>query len=425
MFATGDYERILFELDYNLNRARSPVLSLPIVYLDTQDYSRFGDVLRGKADISTEKIFNMLEARKRSGNVIFALSMPILGELLQYNADFRETTLKKAEAVERLCGGWALSYPSRLIAAEIAMAANRLGLLSTSVKPNVLWADRYWYPNAASTFGDLGATIKEALETEVAALPSRALRRRAARQARQLDLNKTARDAAQAIAANYGISVEAIIGPITALLRGTISSAEASRQLFACIAEPVSFVRTYFEIIESDRALPQWMSKSGEDLQVALLDFRGKLQPSMGIDTSRTLIQAMLIETARKLGQTMISLALDDTAEFGVDAALAERFSTEPLLASEVQTCEIVGAVCEAYVSQITGLIGGAEAKIEHSFGGDLMHALYLPHVDFWRGDRRFAALLKNAVPRYASRVVPTLKDLPAQIDAWQATASR
>ncbi|MFC7541879.1 hypothetical protein ACFQU2_23680 [Siccirubricoccus deserti] len=143
----------------------------------------------------------MLEARKRSGNVIFALSMPILGELLQYNADFRETTLKKAEAVERLCGGWALSYPSRLIAAEIAMAANRLGLLSTSVKPNVLWADRYWYPNAASTFGDLGATIKEALETEVAALPSRALRRRAARQARQLDLNKTARDAAQAIAA--------------------------------------------------------------------------------------------------------------------------------------------------------------------------------------------------------------------------------
>ena len=54
--------------------------SPPIVYLDTQDYSRFGDVLRGKADAATEGLFNALEARKRSGDAIFAVSMPIFGE---------------------------------------------------------------------------------------------------------------------------------------------------------------------------------------------------------------------------------------------------------------------------------------------------------------------------------------------------------
>lgn len=399
--------------------------SPPIVYLDTQDYSRFGDVLRGKADAATEGLFNALEARKRSGDAIFAVSMPILGELLQYNADFLETTLKKAEAVERLCGSWALAYPSRLVAAEIAMAAQRLGLQPISVDTGVLSAARYWHPNATAISDDLTAAMKQALDAEVAALPSRALRRGAARQARKLALHKAARDAAPVLAAKYGFSAEAIIEPIVALLRGTITSDEASRRLFSHIAEPVSFVKTYFEIVESERALPQWMSKLGEDMQAALADCRDELRPFLVDGTSRTLIRAMFVEISRRLGRKMISLALSDTAEFGVDATLSKRFSTEPALAAEIQACEIVAAVFEAYFGQITGLCGGAEAKIEHSFGGDLMHALYLPHVDLWRGDRRFAPLLKNAVPRYASRVVSTLKELPARIDASRVPACR
>lgn len=74
-----------------------------VVYLDTQDFSRFGDVLRGRGDTASEQLFQTLEERRRTDGVVFAVSMPLLAELLQYHPDFRETTLRKAEAVERLC----------------------------------------------------------------------------------------------------------------------------------------------------------------------------------------------------------------------------------------------------------------------------------------------------------------------------------
>jgi hypothetical protein len=395
----------------------------PIVYLDSQDYSRFGDVLRGKADTATEAVFNELEARKRSGNVIFALSMPILGELLQYNAKFRETTLKKAEAVERLCGKWALAHPTRLIAAEIAMAAQRLGLQQTSINTDVLSSDRYWHPNFTDIFDDLTASIVLAVNTEVATLPSRALRRRAARQARKFDFQKAVRDAAPLLAAKYELPTEVISDSFVAFAKGTISSDEASRRLFSHIAEPVSFVKTYFEKIESERALPEWMSTLGKDIQTALVEYREKLQPLLVEDAPRTLIMANFAEVSMRLGRMIISLAQGDTAEFGVDGALTKRFLVEPPFAAEVQACEIASAVFEAYFDQVAGHRDALKVNIEHSFGGDLIHALYLPHVDLWRGDRRFAALLTKSVPRYASRVVPLLKDLPARIDLLQRSA--
>jgi hypothetical protein len=47
-----------------------------------------------------------------------------------------------------------------------------------------------------------------------------------------------------------------------------------------------------------------------------------------------------------------------------------------------------------------------------------MFHALYLPHVDLWRGDRRFAEALAGAKPNYKNRIVRRLAELPAAIDA-------
>lgn len=82
------------------------------VYLDTSDYSAFGDVERG---IDSEKaqaaapIYQQLLSYKRAGVARFAYSMPILSELLQYNPAHSETSFAKARAVEALCGKTPLS----------------------------------------------------------------------------------------------------------------------------------------------------------------------------------------------------------------------------------------------------------------------------------------------------------------------------
>jgi hypothetical protein len=398
--------------------------SSPVVYLDTQDYSRFGDVLRGRSDAATEALFLDLEKRKQAGDVIFAVSMPILGELLQYDASFRETTIRKAEAVERLCGSWALAFPSRLVAAEIAELAQRQGLLSEAADTAILSSDRYWFPNIADAFGNIRAQMRDALDTEISALPSRELRRRAKKEARRFDLLKAAREAAPQMAAEYGLPVEAITESIVALLRGRVNSEQASRRLFSAIAEPVKFVEAYFEKVETDRSLlPSWVSKFGADFEARFVDLRNKLQPHMKYEFARSAFDTMLTEWPEKLGRPVFKMAGSDVVEFGIDSTLFTALAANEKFAAGVPACEIVGKVTTAYVRQITGLIG-TEAKIERSFGGDLVHALYLPHVDLWRGDRRFSVVVRNAVPRYADRIVPTLRGLSAAIDAWHPSDS-
>ena len=394
--------------------------SAPVIYLDSQDYSRFGDVLRGKSDSKTEALFLALEQRKQSGDAIFAVSMPLLGELLQYHEDYRETTIRKAEAVERLCGGWALAFPSRLIAAEVASAARRFELLPQQNETTVLTSDWYWYPNVADSFRNLRAQIQEGLDKEMAtrALPTRTMRRQAKKALQKIDFAAVARESASQMAEKLGLPIDAITGSIVSLLRGKVTPEEASRKLFGAIAEPVKFVEMYFEVIEGDRSLlPAWMKDFGIRFETLFRELRDNVQSLLKVDIGRNSFDAALAERTLSFGEAILKLAEGDTAELGIDKELFARLRRNSQITSQIPACDIVGNVLTCYIRQILGF-AGTEAKIEDSFGGDLVHALYLPHVDLWRGDRRFSEVIKNAVPSYANKVVSKLNSLAAAIDA-------
>lgn len=353
---------------------------------------------------------------------IFAVSMPLLGELLQYDAHFRETTMMKAEAVERLCDSWALAFPSRLVAAEMADAGKALRYLAEDIDTTVLSPDRYWFPNIADSFGDLRKQFREEAERRVVELPlqTRVMRRKAKKLLGKLDPVKAASAAAPEMAATFGLPVEAITGSVVALLRGKITPEEASFRLFGAIAQPARFVEAYFEKLDGDSStIPEWMGKFGREFEALFSRLRDQASTLLVSETDRANFDTLLSDWPEELGKAALGLAGDDVAEFGIDQEALRVLKADPNFAAMVPVCEIVGNVTTAYVRQILGLTGNA-ARIERSFGGDMVHALYLPHVDLWRGDRRFSALVRNAVPRYSGRVVPTLKELPALIDAWQ-----
>lgn len=391
----------------------------PTVYLDSQDYSRFGDVLRGKSDAKTELLFLELEARKIAGDVVFAVSMPIIGEILQYNSEFRETTIKKAEAVERLCGTCALAFPSRLLTAQIIDAAKSRGINAETSSIDVLTHNRYWYPNVAQSFDGLHDKMQVELNQKLAAMPqSRKLRRGAAKHARKIDFYKLARDAAPEMAARYGIPADAIIQSIVPLLRGRISSEQASHNLFSVIAEPVKFVEIYFEKIETDRSLPVWIGKMGRDIHASLESLRQTLLPTIQSEASKTQLKSIIVDQKAKIGRIIIRLALDDDEDSELDSNLRDLLDQDLAFCDSLPACKIFGGALALYIEQIIGL-SGSKAKIETSLGGDLLHSLYLPYVDLWRGDHRFSEILKKAVPEYADRIVPTISALPKAIDSW------
>lgn len=400
----------------------------PIVYLDTQDFSRFGDVLRGKADTVTEALFLEIERRSKAGDAIFPASMPIMGELLQYNADFRETTICKAQAVERLCGRWGLAFPSRLIAAELLTVARQHHLVPDGPAPESLSSDRYWYPNISGALDGLRERIQAQVKSTVSdlQLANRNERRRAKRLVGNFDPAVAIRAAAPEFAAKFGLPIEVVMKSVVELARGRITGPEASRRLFGEIAKPVTFVEAYFEKIEGDRsAIPGWMRGFGDDFERRFLELRAQAAPLLENEEARAAFDRLLALWPKTLGPAILGMAdADDLAEFSLTPAIVSALRAIEGMEDEVPSSIIVGHVIPAYVRQILGL-RGSKASVESSFGGDLVHALYLPHVDLWRADRRFAGVVVQAVPRYASRVVPTLAALPAAIDDARSVMGR
>jgi hypothetical protein len=55
---------------------------------------------------------------------------------------------------------------------------------------------------------------------------------------------------------------------------------------------------------------------------------------------------------------------------------------------------------------------------IKNSDAIDLIHTMYLPHADLWRGDKAFSTLLINNRVDFCTRIVPSLLELPGRIEA-------
>jgi len=397
-----------------------------VVYLDSQDFSRFGDVLRGKGDQTSEGLFRALEERRNAEGVVFATSMPLLAELLQYHPDFRESTLRKAEAVERLCGGWALAYPSRLVAAELAACTRGRDPSARADEIGILSAERYWFPDLSDQLVGFGERIRARVPQEVLAmgLTSRKARRGVASMARKMNPAKVAREAAPEMAATYGLPESVFHRSIVAYLSGRATAEEASQQLFGAIAEPTKFVQIYFEHVESECALPDWMRIFGMRFQEIFEQMRELMLPFIDLPEAKSALEGLLLDSGPRLARATVTLASSSLSEFGLSADQLEDVASDPEAASAIPAGQVVGTLLAAYTRQI--MVGGEGApKIEHSFGGDLVHTLYLPHVDLWRADRRFGSLVRGALPKWSERVVSVPSELVGRIDQMLRERSR
>lgn len=394
-----------------------------IVYLDTQDFSRFGDVLRGKGDAQHERLFNDLESRKLTGDVIFPVTMPLMSELLQYDPAYRETTLRKAEAVERLCGVYAMPSTTRLAAMEVARSAPQSGTVANITPVEILSDDRMWFPSLTDTLHDLRASMHTAARQSLAmSLPDRAMRQRAERILATVDWGAEVAALAPKIAKEVGLPAEAVLASVVPFLRGEISSMEASRRMLSGISEPSVFVDMYFERWGPMGALPSWISAASKTVSrylSAVRDNVGRLQIAKGGKQVR-LVASRLKPTFRAIS---FELARMSAAEFELNDEIINSIAADEDTASEIPSAQIAAAALEAYTLQVLGVTTGG-ARIEDSVGGDVLHAFYIPYVDLWRGDRRFSATLRQALPQYRGRISGPLAQLPKAIETKLLSSS-
>ncbi|MCP1471000.1 hypothetical protein J3E64_002697 [Sphingobium sp. OAS761] len=388
------------------------------VYLDTSDYSRFGDVLRGKGDSQTEKLFDNLLGLKEHGLVRFAYSMPVLGELLQYDEAHADTTIHKAQAVERLCGKNAFIWPGRLIAWELAIAAAANDLLSKPILESPLSEKAQWFPNVEDALDDLKGGFQRTLNEALADITpvNRKQRRTIEANVRKLNITKMVNVSAPELAEKYGLKVSDVQRSLVAVLEDKISPAEGATRLFSAMATPTTFIRTYFVGYEGEKDFPSWISDMGKRLQASMVEGRENLSRIDMSVLSSDFMRSTLEQMAPDFGGKMLRLAQAEALEFGLDDPLIELFASRRDLAVQVPCWQNFTRYVPVFMQSNLGLRGDGH-KPERSAGGDIMHSFYLPYCDLWRGDRRFAHILKEALPEQSSKIVGRLADLPTLIE--------
>jgi hypothetical protein len=396
----------------------SPRHQPPIIYLDTQDWSRFGDVIRGRADTATGRLFEQFQRIEDRGEATFVYSLPILSELLQWDPAYPETTMAKAEAVERLCGENAFVWPARLVAIEAAGAASRLGL---APPPNVLpvSSTSEWFPSMAGSLSDIRNTFEEQLDQAIARAGqlNRATPRKLRARARRLKQLELARSAVPEFAALHGFREADVNRSIIALIASRIDPDEASRRLFGMIAKPTRFVDHYFRNQDGEKDLPRWMSRPGAKVAAGLASSRAKLAALGAGPGDRLSISPAAREAIADIGKAIVHFAHTAAAGVNLDLDVLQHIEAAPATLALMPCYRVVTSYLDTFMQKNLGLEDIAGNFPEDSAMGDVMHALYLPRADIWRGDRRFSHLLKSKVPEFASRVASKVGDIPVMLE--------
>ncbi|MCL6683758.1 hypothetical protein [Sphingomonas alba] len=376
------------------------------VYLDTQDFSRFGELVRGKPDGQSKELFDYLLSKAGTGEVQFVYSMVTLSELLQYHPDFEATTMARAEAVELLCNGWCCINPSRLLAREAAIALKGSGhdLAVVQSRDN-------WTPNISNVFEDFDqklTEIKQSIIAESVGMNRRA-RRIAEKGASDRAFARMLHEAAPLIAGEYGLSEKGFLGAFLLHHKGKISAEDASKRFFSEVSRPTRFVKIYFEKYDGDKNFPQWISGAGEKLKSGMERTIEGLA-ALPLDAVKHHWAGLFEGQRQRISAMLLGLAAPELEEFGLSEAELDSLEGNHLVRT-MMPIRVYVDLLKAYLAQTIG-IHGTKAELERGLAGDLMHSMYAPYVDVWRSDRRFAAVART-VDLGRATVCSRLSELP------------
>lgn len=300
----------------------------------------------------------------------------------------------------------------RLVAYEVATFARNKGLMTSLAPWDAQCGDDYWFPNLGNVFADFRSKFEESRRNSLQGFAgfNRRYRRAAGKAMSDRSFKNFADNAARAVAADYGLPSSNFAAAFGMYARGRIGGEEASRRLFSSIAKPTAFIQFYFHKYDGKKDFPTWMRSAGESFQLAIEEMAGELS-RFPLEEVRKFHRQALETWRAKLASTIVGFSLENGEEFGLtDRVIREVQSHSDIL--EIPCCANMVELIGEYVAQCIGL-RGTKSNVEPSFGGDLIHAMYIPHVNVWRSDRRFSKLVYDCAVQGATTIVPTLTALP------------
>jgi hypothetical protein len=375
----------------------SPTTTPLRVYLDTSDYSKFADL--GYRDVpGVQAVLDYLRKEKAQGRIEVRFSWVHLFEFLK-NPDESPLALRKVQFIEELCGEAAFRYASDVFRIERESLGTDIAL-----RQAVASDKGEWFPEI-DTPPDMRSKLIQGLKLKFPSLSEAQLE---AFMKEAIGAGVTSELSAQFPLAGVYES-----GVFEAFMDGTSSDQEFARGFMRGFAKPKILITHYLEGKVSARRLFDDLTAGERRIKDLIVHAREEMaqhykkigEAGHGIDEIRRYVRNL----------TMKSSA--DTNSVLLPTHVRESISKEKF-APELPALSIYSNLLSEYYRDILYPSSSFSTPvIKESDPGDIMHAVYLPFVDIYRTDGRFANLLAKIDKPGGIVVVPKLRQLPEIIE--------
>lgn len=365
------------------------------LYLDTSDYAAMYDAPSEKIAGVRDYLFQM----KDTGRIEIGLSYHIAFELLQEaEPKYREDRLSRAKLLTRLCDKNAFPYPTDVPQGH---RFSRDGC----------WVPRIWLEEIEIE------RILQLIMRQIERHPSLNRHQRKSFRKREYFISWSHQNpfAFQKIVKEvwplrFGREFYQN-GDLSRYLSSHISRNEANEKLRFFITDPVTLYEIWFESYGRENPLP------GVRDPVANLIARMIGELKQMLDEHESLRDKI----SEVLGPDGCQLSTENRQKIiGIRKELkifrSEITSPEDMAKAPAWK-EAVGDVGALLAAQVFHAFHREKRTIKPSDAIDLIHNMYLPHADLWRGDRAFGTMLVNNRVNFHERIVTSLLDLPTRIE--------
>jgi hypothetical protein len=195
---------------------------------------------------------------------------------------------------------------------------------------------------------------------------------------------------------------------------GEMTRAEANNRLRYYLTDPVNVYNTWFDYYGLDNPIANRRDQMASKLALMLSELNAMLAEQADLRAKlRTELTAKGGSALSSKRREALTALEREVKTFG-----SELKCPEELTKNAPRWKELFGEQSGRLAAQILYAFHKEGREIKNSDGIDLIHAMCLPHADLWRGDKAFSTLLINNRVDFCSRIVPSLAELPARIEA-------
>lgn len=412
-------------------RTSPTVIMRPLqVYLDSSDFSVLSDSAKRTQEIIT--LESQLVNWRNAGLIEIRFAYPHLIEAAPVGQQHIEASRCRAQKIAELCQGKVLAAQDKIFMAEIR------NLIGESVKQDyVFMDDGDWLPDISDNVTGSDELFDHAKQIQKAVAEMRLNRadtRKALKQFLTADgklrplgkdfLKKSITETVATICDKYPIGEEA-------------ASKFAHNYLAGCQHESVSdilsrsfrnlpnFIEWFARHYDKVNPTVTWLRESGDATRRSWLENRQAIEcvfsTQMGLGVSNDAITAMAKKNISALINGLPKTLLPRIAkEYGYTEFPAMELRDLPEKAPSLFTAiSVMGCIARKTLQPIE-----KERPPKISDMGDVLHSLYIPHVDIFRTDKFAASVIKEINLPFSTTIVGNLLQLSEAISLRLAEKS-